>query len=732
MKGGAGAAAVFLFSLVTVGLVLFAPARWLALPMLGMAAGLFLSRKSTSWLEIIAPTLLACLAALVFLSDSKQGALAYPVVINLGLFAYFSNSLRSGQTAIETLARLEQPVLPPEGVRYTRTLTKVWCGFFLINGGVAAITAWVGDARMWALYNGLISYALIGLLIAGERMLRPKLMRMSSVGPTSFESQAKRLMGEGRPEDAIVCYRMEGPVELGKFRSDVMGKARSISDNPAAEWIIGAQDGYQFAVDLLAVVLSGRHALVPQNHRPDTLAGMRSRHPQAVLCEAASRTPGFSEWKPSEFGTVSFLTSGSTGEPKAATRSFGALLAEAEAIEGLFGEEVGSAQVIGTVPHHFIYGAIFRIIWPLWSGRAFHAEPLSDVGAVLARLRGEGDFALVSSPSFLERVPVAEIVGLKALRTVFSSGSPLRSEVAARWSSPLEIYGSTETGGIAWRRQFRGGEDWQAMPGVKLASDRSGQLQVESPFLAAGGGLTSDLVKMRDGSRFELVGRSDGIVKVEGRRVSLAELETAVCSHPHVSACRLVQIESGGRLGAIVVPKVDLPSLDYSVLTHDLRSMLLKTQDAVVVPRRWKFLPRIPSDQRGKVSQSELRDVFSPSSGVHSSMSGWPQLLGHARNSQDEVAISFKVSPELPIFEGHFPGMPILPGIALVDWAALLSEAYLEAPFSYHEVDSLKFNAAVYPGETLELSLLSLPNGIRFKFSVPAGLKASGALYRRN
>lgn len=732
MKGGAGATAVFVLSLVTVVMVLFAPGRWLALPMLGMAAGLFLSRKSSSWTEFIAPAMMAGLAFLVLLSDSKQAALVYPVVINLGLLAFFLNSLRGGQTAIERLARLEQPSLPPEGVRYTRTLTKVWCGFFLFNGGVAALTAWLGDARLWALYNGLISYALIGSLIVGERMLRPILMRRRSGVPASAESQARRLMGEGRPGCAIVCHRAEGPVDLATFRCDVTRQARSISQNDAMEWIVGARDGYQFAVDLLAVALSGRRALVPQNHQPATLAGMRARHPQAVCCDDASPAHEPAKWSPAEGGTVSFLTSGSTGEPKVITRSLGALLAEADALEGLFGSEVGSAQIIGTVPHHFIYGAIFRVIWPLWSGRAFHAEPLSDVGALLSRLKGDGDFALVSSPSFLERVPVEDAVGIKAPRTVFSSGSPLRAEIAARWSSPLEIYGSTETGGIAWRRQFRGGENWRALPGVQLKSGQEGLLHVESPYVASGEGLTADIVRMRDDRHFELLGRSDRIVKVEGRRVSLTELESAVCAHPSVSECRFVQIESGGRLAAAVVPRVELPTSDYGSLTDELRAALLRAHDAVVVPRRWKFVPRLPADPRGKVSQSSLRELFAPSGKGHIPSSCWPQLLGHARIQEGEISISLKVPPQLPLFEGHFPGMPILPGIALVEWAAFLSEVYLGKVASYDEVDNLKFTEAVYPGESLDLSLHSMPMGVRFKFNGRQGPKAAGALHRRN
>ncbi len=60
---------------------------------------------------------------------------------------------------------------PPEW-RYTRRVTQVWCGFFVLNGGLALCTAlWASDAG-WALYNGLVAYVLMGLLFAGEWLVR--------------------------------------------------------------------------------------------------------------------------------------------------------------------------------------------------------------------------------------------------------------------------------------------------------------------------------------------------------------------------------------------------------------------------------------------------------------------------------------------------------------------------------------------------------------------------------
>lgn len=96
----------------------------------------------------------------------------YPVLVNAAMFLVFAWSLYSPPTVIERLARLQHPNLPPEGVIYTKRVTQVWCLFFLINGGIALFTALWSSFEIWSLYNGLIAYLLMGLLFAGEYIVR--------------------------------------------------------------------------------------------------------------------------------------------------------------------------------------------------------------------------------------------------------------------------------------------------------------------------------------------------------------------------------------------------------------------------------------------------------------------------------------------------------------------------------------------------------------------------------
>ena len=98
----------------------------------------------------------------------------YPVMVNCVMLTIFSWSLWFPPSVVERLARLQHPDLPPEGVLYTRRVTWIWCGFFLFNGSMALFTAIWSSFELWSLYNGLIAYILMGILMASEYWVRMK------------------------------------------------------------------------------------------------------------------------------------------------------------------------------------------------------------------------------------------------------------------------------------------------------------------------------------------------------------------------------------------------------------------------------------------------------------------------------------------------------------------------------------------------------------------------------
>ena len=96
----------------------------------------------------------------------------YPVGLNIIFFLIFFSSLLSPPSIIEQIARLHRKDLPPSGIVYTRNVTIIWTAFFVINALISSWTVLYGSMEIWTLYNGLISYIIMGTILGLEILLR--------------------------------------------------------------------------------------------------------------------------------------------------------------------------------------------------------------------------------------------------------------------------------------------------------------------------------------------------------------------------------------------------------------------------------------------------------------------------------------------------------------------------------------------------------------------------------
>lgn len=146
---------------VVVGLIAVLALRWLT----GLGRN---TPAATSWAALGAAGALGVITAV----NADLAMRLYPVLMNAAMLIAFGLTLAKPPSMIERFARLVEPDLPESGVRYTRKVTWVWCAFFVVNGGVALWTALAASLETWALYNGLIAYVLMGLLLGGEFLVR--------------------------------------------------------------------------------------------------------------------------------------------------------------------------------------------------------------------------------------------------------------------------------------------------------------------------------------------------------------------------------------------------------------------------------------------------------------------------------------------------------------------------------------------------------------------------------
>ncbi len=144
-------------------------------------AGLFLVpliffKKNPYWGKSLSLVAIV-LGAASLLSKNAEFVYLYPVLVNLVLFAVFIFSLFGQQTIIEKIARLKEAQFTDQQIPYARKVTIAWTIFFLLNGFIALFTVLIEDKIYWSLYNGGISYILMGLMFAGELHYRKRLIK---------------------------------------------------------------------------------------------------------------------------------------------------------------------------------------------------------------------------------------------------------------------------------------------------------------------------------------------------------------------------------------------------------------------------------------------------------------------------------------------------------------------------------------------------------------------------
>ncbi|MEJ5060358.1 MULTISPECIES: AMP-binding protein [unclassified Pseudomonas] len=405
--------------------------------------------------------------------------------------------------------------------------------------------------------------------------------------------------------------------------------------------------------------------------------------------------------------SLSLCTSGSSGEPKRIDKTLRQLVNEVQALEQLWGADLGPACIIGSVATQHIYGLLFRVLWPLCAGRPFVRKQLAFPEDLQRASRQYPAFAWVASPALLKRMgDNLDWPALSAVRRVFSSGGALPVEAAQslhqrlnQW--PSEIFGSSETGGIAWRQ---GHDLWQPFADVALNQDDDGALLISSPYLPAGHiEHTADAVRIAADGRFELLGRLDRIVKLEEKRISLPMLEKALMDHDWVAEARLgVVQENRASLGALLVlTEAGLHALRNQgrrTLTEELRQHLSQHCEALALPRRWRLLRQLPLNTQGKLPQTDVEALLlAPRPKV-------PEVLEQVE-VDGEWSLQLGVPPDLAYFSGHFPRAPVLPGVVQVEWALNLGQQLMNLPEKFAGMEVLKFQQLVRPGDEVQLHL---------------------------
>ncbi|TNB90141.1 AMP-binding protein [Pseudomonas sp. Fig-3] len=521
----------------------------------------------------------------------------------------------------------------------------------------------------------------------------------------------EQMLLRAQPDRAVA---VDPALSHSQLRDAALGLAAGLQARGVRRIAVHLEDAADLAVALLGAWRAGASVLLPADLQAQTRQRWSADvdlwltdQPTDIRLDDLRQAPLEATELDLDQCWLSLCTSGSSGEPKRIEKNLRQLSNEVQALEQLWGTDLGPACVIGSVATQHIYGLLFRVLWPLCAGRTFVRRQLAFPEDLQRASRQYPAFAWVASPALLKRMgDNLDWPALSCVRRVFSSGGALPTEAAqslhqrlGQW--PTEIFGSSETGGIAWRQ---GAGLWQPFADVKLSQDSDGALLIASPYLPAGHvEHTADAARIAGDGRFELLGRLDRIVKLEEKRISLPMLEQALIAHDWVSEARLgVVQENRASLGALLVLSESglhaLRNLGRRAVTEALRRHLSEHCETLALPRRWRWLRQLPLNAQGKLPQAEVEAL------LMAARPKAPQVLEQVE-TDGQWSLQLLVPPDLAYFSGHFPTAPVLPGVVQVDWALSLGRQLMDLPPRFVGMEVLKFQQLMRPGDEIQLHL---------------------------
>jgi acyl-CoA synthetase (AMP-forming)/AMP-acid ligase II len=562
------------------------------------------------------------------------------------------------------------------------------------------------------------------------------------------------LLRSGRPARSLVAFAQDTRFSFERFDAHVRALVAALGSRPrearagGERWLLQTGDSYSFAVGLFALWHHGGVAVLPPNAAPGTLERLaadvvgaisdrsdllpgRVLHPlRPGAANAQPLPPLLGTLSPSQ-PAVELFTSGTTGESKGVEKVLRHLDDEVKVLEARFGALCGDAWVFATASPQHLYGLLFRVLWPLASARPFRAETYLHPAELVPRMMQTSDCVLVGTPAHLRRL--REMPGLEKLRgvcrAIFSSGGPLDEQTAdvlteALGRAPIEIFGSTETGGVAMREQFPGPGRlaFTPLPGVEVERSPEGRARVRSPFVSAVPAEASftmgDKIALEPDGRFLLEGRADRVVKIGEKRLSLPDMEQALRCHRWVSEAALVPLGKGpdARVGAVIVPSEEgrsaLARESRRAVSLALGASLELDFDRVLLPRAYRYVDALPQDERGKVSPAALGELFAKGEEAPPTE---PELVDEQRSGR-RLERALRVPADLAFLEGHFPRFPVVPGVVQLRWALRLAAELLGHEPQVAGVEALKFRELLRPGDAFRAAVELSASGEAFEF----------------
>ncbi len=535
-------------------------------------------------------------------------------------------------------------------------------------------------------------------------------------------NQISKFFIENIDNNRVLFIDKSRTISMNQYMLDIAKYANhfsNISDNAVVLYI--PDDLYLYYVCFMALLQAGKEIILPAllttaNAKPllemthSLITNKFNSFGEFNIIDLNCKDNTNWQFKDISDGVIYFFTSGSTGTPKRIKKLFKMLSDEVafhcENQQHLLSQN--PVMISSVAPYH-MYGLLWRFLYPLNGGIisdldiVFTPEELQYKQSIYERV------LFAATPSFLDGITRYQnqyqfknnCIG------IYSSGSLLDTTTSQNaynmfGVSPYEIFGSTETGGVASRQQINGPQ-WTIFKPVHVTLTDESMLSVESNFSCQNPYLMSDIVEMVNDNQFFLKGRGDRMVKIAEERVSLPEMEEKLCEYQYINKSYVSTLTKKERTIICALITLNTDGKKYIIekgrhaFINELKQYMLKFFPNVVLPRKIRIVENIPVNIQGKFIKSDINALFESNVAE--------PIMQNVIKTDSEFIADFTFLHDSSYFTGHFPGFPVLPGVIQIHFVLMFIKQYFNIiPNEYH-ILKLKFSSLILPDTLVHFEL---------------------------
>jgi acyl-coenzyme A synthetase/AMP-(fatty) acid ligase len=445
-----------------------------------------------------------------------------------------------------------------------------------------------------------------------------------------FDTLFQELSGDGREFIAGAATRRDVHGLASRFY------AIFLSLDPSVPVCLAAEGRDVIAAALLAAVASGRVLTLPHSFSARALRQMQelTGFTTAIVDVDRELSHGIKCIHPPDSKEVlsvplpesrvnpdaellKLFTGGSTGAAKIWSKSVANIFEEAQFMASRYAIDDKDCILATITPYH-IYGLLFSVAIPLVASARIVAESPFFPAEIATSVENHSVTILASVPAHYRALQMRSLPS--SLRLAFSSAGMLpekdNNEFCSRNRAKIvEVYGSTETGGLATRNRAAEEEFFSPLEPIEwqILDER---LTIRSPFLSpevprekGNWFLSGDRVRQQGKDTFSLHGRADAITKVAGERVDLDEIRDLLQQQKGVAECVVLPLEDdtgrGNRIAVLI--RSDQEKLDLG----PIKLVLSVSLEPPAMPKIFKLASQIPVRPNGKYDRDAIIQLLS-------------------------------------------------------------------------------------------------------------------------